>query len=357
MKNELQVKVNNQLGKIKFNYEEIKENLAEVMDVYKQTEVTVDTVSQSKKDIATLRKIKKALNDRRIEVKKEYMAPYDDFEDKVKELTSLIDEPIVLIDKQVKEFEEREKEEKREKIKEIYNEEIGEMTEYLSLERIYNTKWENKSTTLKSIREEIEQVVSSTQMSVDTIKGMNSEVEQQALKGFKNDLSLSNAITYINKHEQLKAEILAKEAQKRKEEEERKRRQEEERIREQERQRVIEEERIRREAREKAIEEERQRIAEEEAQKKALEEEGREELEKIKEEDIEVVEDDKPFTEEDESFDIDEEPFVIDEEEPFDVEPFTEVRKSIIIEGTDEELEQAELLLTRNKIKYRVEVI
>lgn len=343
MKNELQVKINNQLGKINFNYEEIKENLAEMMGVYKETEVTVDTVSGSKKDIATLRKIKKALNDRRISIKKEYMVPYDDFESKVKELTALIDEPIVLIDEQVKEFEEKERLEKIEQIKNIHEEEVGELAEYLPLKQIYNTKWENKSTTLKSVREEIEQVVLSTQMSIDTIKGMNSEIENKVLEQFKNDLSLANAITYINKHEQLKAEVLAREEQKRKEEEERKRRQEEERIKEQERQRVIEEEKIRREAREKAIEEERQRVAEEEAQKKALEEEKQSKLEKIKKEDIEVIED--------------YEPFVINHEEPFNVEPFTELRKSIIIDGTDEEIEQIELLLIRNKVNYRLEVI
>lgn len=353
MKNELQVKVNNQLGKINFNYEEIRENLAEMMEIYKEAEVTADTVSVSKKDIATLRKIKKALNDRRIGIKKEYMAPYDDFETKVKELTALIDEPIVLIGEQVKEFEEKERLEKVEKIKSIYAKEIGELEKYIPLHRIYNASWENKSTSLKSIQDEMCELISSTQMSIDTIKGMSSEIESKVLEQFRDDLSLANAITSINKHEQLKAEILAREQVKRKEEEERNRRLEEERIRQQERQKVIDEENIRREARERAVEEERQRVAEEEARKKALEEEKQSELEKIREEDVEIIDSEKgaPF-----SFG-EEEPFLF-EEEPFDTDegqPFT--KKAIIIEGTHEELEQIELLLIRNKVNYRLEEI
>lgn len=360
MKSELQVKVNNQLGKINFNYEEIKENLAEMMNIYKETKVTVDTVAKSKKDIATLRKIKTALNDRRIAIKKEYMVPYANFEVKVKELTGLIDKPIVLIDKQVKEFEEQERLEKIEKIKDIYKEEIGELESYLTLEKIYNAKWENKSTTLKSIREEVNTVVSSTQMAVDTIKGMNSEVEDNALEQFKSDLSLANAITYINKHEKMKAEILAREEQKRKEEEERKRREEEERIRELERKRVAEEERIREDAKQKAIQEERQRIAKEEAQKRDLEEKRQVELEKIKEEDVEIVEnaEEEPF------IFSGKEPFTIDEEEPFniedDVKPFIEeevLAVRINIKGTQGELNLLSDFLEKNYSNYSWECV
>ena len=118
MKNELQVKVNQKLGVIDFNYEEMKQELSEKMEQYNDIVVTADTKTVAKKDVAELRKLKKELNDRRIKVKKEYDKPYDEFKSKVDELTGLIDEPIELIDKQVKEFEEKEKEEKKkEKLK------------------------------------------------------------------------------------------------------------------------------------------------------------------------------------------------------------------------------------------------
>ena len=105
MSNNLEVKVTQAPAKIEFNYKEMKQALAEKMEVYNATVVTEDTVRDAKKDLASLRKVKKALNDRRIEIKKEYDKPYDEFKKKVDELTGLIDEPIEKIDEQVKEFE------------------------------------------------------------------------------------------------------------------------------------------------------------------------------------------------------------------------------------------------------------
>lgn len=244
---ELQVKVNNQLGSIEFNFEELRDNLSQMMDLYKDAQFTEEGSTIAKKESAALKKIKKALSDRRIEIKKEYMKPYDDFESKVKELTGLIDEPIELIDKQVKAFEEKKKAEKRVKIQGLYDELIGDLEEYLPLTKIYNTKWENVSTSMKSIQEEMESVISSTEMAVITIKGMNSEVTDKALEQFKADLSLANAISYINKHEQMKAEILAREEEKRKGEEERKRLAEIEKVKAEERKKVAEEERLEKE--------------------------------------------------------------------------------------------------------------
>lgn len=358
--NELQIQVNQKPGVISTNFEEIKTELSTQMQVYKELEVTEDNKPERKKDIATLRKMSKAVNDKKIEVKNKFMEPYTAFEGQVKELIGIINEPIELIDKQVKVFEEKQLVEKKQKIHDTYDELIGEMREYLPLKQIYNSKWENVSTKLKSIREEIEEAVSSVEMAVNTIKGMNSEVVDKALEQYKKDLSLANAITYVNRYEQQKAEILAKEEKKRKEEEERKRRAEEERIREQERKRVAEEERIREETRRKAIEEERQRAAEAEKRK---EEERKAEADRLRarelanapepsvdnvsEEPFEeepfaeepfVVNDDKPFTEE---------PFEVPEEAPFDVviNIIGLIGSRFFIEGTPEELEQVGMYL------------
>ena len=70
---ELQIRVKNELGNIEFNFEELKEELAITMSAYDGVEFTEDTANKGKKESATLKKIKKALSDRRIEVKKEYI--------------------------------------------------------------------------------------------------------------------------------------------------------------------------------------------------------------------------------------------------------------------------------------------
>lgn len=249
--NELQIQVKQELGIIDFNYEEIKQGVTASMELYKNIVTTEENLAETKKEVATLTKIKDAADKERIRVKKKCMEPYDEFEKKIKEITSLIAEPIELIKGQLEEFEIRRKKAKKESVQAIYSELIGELAEYLPLDKIYNPKWENATFSIKNITEEIETVASSTQLSIDTLKGMNSEVVDKALTAYKADLSLANAIAYINKYEQQKAEILAKEEVKRKLEEEQKRIAEDNRLKEEERKRVAEEERIRLEERAK----------------------------------------------------------------------------------------------------------
>ena len=326
MKSELQVKVNQKLGVIDFNYEEMKKELSEKMEQYSDIVVTADTRTVAKKDVASLRKLRKELNDRRIKIKKEYDKPYDEFKGKVDELTGLIDEPIELIDKQLKEFEEKEKEEKKKEIEILYSELIGDNEEYLPLKKIYNTRWENVSFKIKEVKKEISESVAGIDLAVTTIKGMNSEVEDKALELFKGDLSLANAITYINKHEQMKAEILAKEQARRKEEEERKRLAEIERVKSEERKKIAEEEKAERERLaeiERAREEE--RLSTEKRLMEIIEPEPVEEFIPPQAEELE------------DAFVADEEPF--DLEEPFDTggDVITSVFKVI---GTREDMEQ-----------------
>lgn len=182
-----------------------------------------------------MRKLYKNLDDARKQVKERYMEPYQEFEKQIRESLEKIQEPIAELDEQVKEFERQRKEEKKQKIEQFFEELAGDMKEYLSLEKIYDKKWENKTTSYMAIREDIRQVVDSCRMAVGTIKSMNSEAVEEALKRYKLDMSLPNAISFINAYEARKAQILQKEKerleaeQKRREEQEAKRREEEQR--------------------------------------------------------------------------------------------------------------------------------
>lgn len=255
----LEVRVKQQVGIINFNYEEIKDNLAQQMELYKDAVFTEDTKQMAKGEVAALRKIKKAIDDKRKEVKAQCLVPYKEFESKANELIKLIDDPINLIDKQIEAFEEKRKAEKKAKIAEIYNTIAGDVADYIPLTQIYNSKWENATTSIKSITEDISGLAESAAKAVETIKAMNSDVVDKALDIYKENLSLTDAITYINNYEQQKAEIMAREAARKKEEEEKKRQAEIERIKAEERERIEKENRIRieeRAAAEKAAREE-----------------------------------------------------------------------------------------------------
>lgn len=246
--NELTLNVRQNPGVIELNFDEIEKALDAKLAEFKGAVFTEESKPIAKAELANLRRMKKDFEDARKGVKKEWMKPYEDFEAQMKRLTEKIDEPISLIDSQLKDFERKRKEERREKIRQIYQEAVGDMAEYCGLERIYDPKWENATTTAKSIKESIAQAVENARVAVSTISGMQSDAVEKALEIYKDSQDMAKAIAYINNYEQQKAEIMRREEERRRQEEERRRKAEEERIRESERAAVEREKKIREQA-------------------------------------------------------------------------------------------------------------
>lgn len=213
---EIKVNVEQTSGIIGFNFEEIKEVLASQMQIYKGMVFTEDSKKEAKATIAELRKLAKAIDDKKKDVKKSFMQPYTDFETKVKELNALIDEPITFINGQVEEFEKKRISEKQKRIVEIYAEKVDGMENYLPFTKIYNSKWENATVSEKNIGDEITERVLAVRTDLNTIKAMTSEYEDKGLETYKRSLSLADAIQCIRNYENQALEI-----KKRQEEEER----------------------------------------------------------------------------------------------------------------------------------------
>ena len=122
---------------IEWNNEEIKAEMAAKVADYKAMVYGDDQIKDAKKDRAELNKLVKAMEDKRKEVKALCLAPYEKFEKQVKELVAIVNEPIEIIDSQVKAYEAQQKEKKRADIR-AYYESKGSSIE---LERIYYNKW------------------------------------------------------------------------------------------------------------------------------------------------------------------------------------------------------------------------
>lgn len=222
---EIRVNVEQKNGVIGFNFEEIKEKLNSELEIYKNMIFTEESKTEAKKTIASLRKLKKSVNDKKLEVKKSFMIPYTNFEAQVKELDNLIDEPINFINNQVEEFERKRVEEKKALISEIYTEIMAEHEEssgYLPLQRIYDSKWENATTTKKAITEAIAERLDHVEKDLGIIRSMGLEFEDKGIEKYKATLELSDAIEVMNQYQKQKEEIL------RRQEEEAKRKAEEE---------------------------------------------------------------------------------------------------------------------------------
>lgn len=251
-----------QEGTVSCNFEEVECYIKERLKEYDGAIFTEESKGYAKKELAKLRAEKKELNDNLRDAKKKYMAPWDAFEPKAKELINLFDEPITLIDGQVKAFEEDRIAQKKALIEAIYTELVGDLADIIPLERIYNPKWENATMKEKAIREEVLAQATAARIALDTIHGMHSDAETKALDVFKQTLSLPEAISCINAYEAQKAEILRKEQERKREEElERIRREEREKL-EAER-KVLEEREAQRRAAEEALEAQRRQLEEE----------------------------------------------------------------------------------------------
>lgn len=246
--NELQIMVQLNAGSIITNAEELKAKLSAKMAEYKNAVFTEESKQIAKGELASLRKLKKEVDDRRKEVKVQCMIPYEAFEKEVKELQSIIDEPICEIDKQLKEMEIERIRKKREAVKELYAEVVAEAAEYLPFDEIYDNKWDNAGTTMKKIREAMEQLVTKAASDIAIIQNSMSDVKDEALSMYKRDRDLTRALTHINTYEANKKKALELENARREREEARRREEEIARIRAEERAHVEELERARKEA-------------------------------------------------------------------------------------------------------------
>ena len=95
-----------QPGVIRFeNYEEVKACLIAELEKYRNIVYSEDGIKKAKEDKTRLKKIKTNIEDTKKEIKKIYMEPFSSFDEKLKELESLIEEPLKAIDLFVKDGE------------------------------------------------------------------------------------------------------------------------------------------------------------------------------------------------------------------------------------------------------------
>lgn len=197
---------------IEFNFEEIRQEMTARLAKYDGLIYTEDTIKDAKADRASLNKFKEAIEAKRKEIKKQCMKPYEDFERKIKELTALIDAPVLAIDGQVKAFEQAQKDEKLAQIQEYFNEHIGDLAELLPFERVFSDKWLNSTFKLKAAQDAIDGAIAKTTADLQTIDGLRSEFGLQIKDTYLKTLDLSAA---LREKERLEAAKAAQEEYKR----------------------------------------------------------------------------------------------------------------------------------------------
>lgn len=140
---ELQVQAQ-ELTPIQANLAELQCYVEGVVSKYKDLVYTDEQIKLAKNDRAALRHLKEDIEAKRKALKAKWNAPYLAFEGELKKITALIDEPVSLIDEQVKAFEARRKEERLSKLNAVF-EKHNPLGELLEFESLLDPKWLNSS--------------------------------------------------------------------------------------------------------------------------------------------------------------------------------------------------------------------
>ncbi len=206
------------------DYEAIKAKVLEDVSVFKGLIVTDDNLEEAPKWRAELNKKAKVISDFRIAFEKDYKKRIEKSTSQLKELAALYSEASSNIDTQVKGFDEKRKQEKDAAIGKIYADNIGDMEQFLPLQKIYNEKWMNKGFSLSDIEKEIKSRVDTTKENIDTIQLLGTKYESQMISAYLVRFDMSDALKKKTELEQIDAEMerrrrAAEEEAKRKEEE------------------------------------------------------------------------------------------------------------------------------------------
>lgn len=190
---------------IEANFDELKLAVQEKANEYEMALYGEDELKIAKEDKATLNRFKKALNDERIRLEKEYMRPFTEFKGKVNEIIAIVDKPITAIDTQIREYETRRKEEKGDEIKQLLASYV--LPYDIDLRLIWNERWLNATFSMSQVKAEISDRVQAITEDIKVLEDLE-EDQDAAILRYKKDLDLRAALAEVTaarqRREQLK---------------------------------------------------------------------------------------------------------------------------------------------------------
>lgn len=186
----LELQINQQVGLLDWNFEQLNQQLDVELKRFDGLVITEDDIKTGKAMRASLNNLVKAIEAKRREVKKEFCAPYDEFESQTKVLTQKINQVSLGIDAQIKDFEEQEKTAKKQEIVDYF---VSLNFRLVPIEKLWDEKWLNKGCTEKSWKEQLSAKIEKIKVDLAIIGQMEAE-DKETLKAMYLDcLDVSTA--------------------------------------------------------------------------------------------------------------------------------------------------------------------
>ena len=220
------------LQKIEWNFEELKAEITSAAQEYETSVYTDDTIKSAKADRARLNKFVDALNAKRTEIRKQLLKPDEQFGQEIKELTGIVQKAIDNIDSQVKDYERRQRQEKTKKVLDFYEANIHDIGKYLPFERVMKPEYALSSTTMKSIKQEILDLIQKVDEGLAILNEVDSPYAGDMKEVFLRDYDIGAALAERNRLEaaEQKRKLYAEEQARKKAEREAKLKAEAERV-------------------------------------------------------------------------------------------------------------------------------
>ena len=167
------VVVDKKAGFLTTNIEALENFVMERLEEYKPENYQGDA-DAAKKDRAELNTAKKQIADERIRIMKELMKPFDEFVERCKGLEKNIDGASKALDEIVKIREQAEKEVKRAIIEEYWRIKAFEL---VTLDRVFDQKWLNKTVKIADVKKEIDSIIEKIITDLKTIEAFGVDVD------------------------------------------------------------------------------------------------------------------------------------------------------------------------------------
>lgn len=172
---ELQLISRQEPGQISIdNFPELKSVLTAMLSRYQGMVYTESMLPAAKADKTELSRLRTEIDNRRKEIKRAYLAPYNDFEAQVKELLAMVDAPLSEVKTFLSEMEVREKEAKRQEIEAYFFQNcaaLGALAgQVLNSPAFFDSKWLNKSTSVKTWKTAVDSKITAAARDLQSIQ-------------------------------------------------------------------------------------------------------------------------------------------------------------------------------------------
>lgn len=178
----------------------LREEVANTYGPLVNIATTPENLAERKKDKASITKKKKAVNDERIAFEKNWKEAIAPISDKFKEVTGLL----TLYEDEMKEtleqFEIQRVEAKKKIIFELFDdvEKAPDISSWITLDDIYNPKWENATFSEKDIQKEMQQAFDQLKISYENIVLMSHPYQEEGLKTLRETMDFMKAVSRMN---------------------------------------------------------------------------------------------------------------------------------------------------------------